>query len=90
MADDFIESDGGVHNIRVFENRGFNSYDAALSAQPIFGGPVYFFKNLLYNVPGTALKYTVRPSGIFTYQNTFVMDVAMANFSNGDFRNNCH
>ena len=88
MADDFIESDGGVHNIRVFENRGFNSYHAALSAQPIFGGPVYFFKNLLYNVPGTALKYTVRPSGIFTYQNTFIMDVAMANFSNGHFRNN--
>ncbi|MEO5976181.1 MAG: hypothetical protein ABIS36_20375 [Chryseolinea sp.] len=88
MADDFIESDGGVHNIRVFENRGFNSYHSALSAQPMFGGPVYFFRNLLYNVPGTALKYTVRPSGILTYQNTFVMDVAISNFSNGKFRNN--
>lgn len=88
MADDFIESDGGVHNIRVFENRGFNSYHSALSAQPIFGGPVYFFRNVLYNVPGTALKYTVRPSGILTYQNTFVMDVAITNFSNGHFRNN--
>lgn len=88
MADDFIEADGGVHNIRVFENRGFNSYHAALSAQPIFGGPVYFFRNICYNVPGTALKYTVRPSGILTYQNTFVMDVAIANFSNGHFRNN--
>ena len=88
MADDFIESDGGVHNIRVFENRGFNSYHSALSAQPIFGGPVYFFRNICYNVPGTALKYTVRPSGILTYQNTFVMDVAISNFSNGHFRNN--
>lgn len=88
MADDFIESDGGVHNIRVFENRGFNSYHSALSAQPIFGGPVYFVRNICYNVPGTALKYTVRPSGILTYQNTFVMDVAIANFSNGHFRNN--
>lgn len=88
MADDFIEADGGVHNIRVFENRGFNSYHAALSAQPIFGGPVYFFKNICYNVPGTALKYTVRPSGIFTYQNTFVADVAISNFSNGHFKNN--
>jgi hypothetical protein len=88
MADDFIEADGGVHNIRVFENRGFNSYHSALSAQPVFGGPVYFFKNICYNVPGTALKYTVRPAGIFTYQNTFVMDVAITNFSNGHFRNN--
>ncbi|MGC3947037.1 MAG: hypothetical protein QM762_21390 [Chryseolinea sp.] len=88
MADDFIESDGGVHNIRIFENRGFNSYHSALSAQPMFGGPVYFVRNLLYNVPGTALKYTVRPSGILTYQNTFVMDVAISNFSNGQFRNN--
>jgi hypothetical protein len=88
MADDFIESDGGVHNIRIFENRGFNSYHSALSAQPMFGGPVYFIRNLCYNVPGTALKYTVRPSGILTYQNTFVMDVAITNFSNGQFRNN--
>jgi hypothetical protein len=88
MADDFIEADGGVHNIRVFENRGFNAYHAALSAQPIFGGPVYFIRNICYNVPGTALKYTVRPSGIYTYQNTFVADVGIANFSNGHFRNN--
>jgi hypothetical protein len=88
VADDFIEADGGVHNIRVFENRGFNAYHAALSAQPIFGGPVYFIRNICYNVPGTALKYTVRPSGIFTYQNTFVADVGIANFSNGHFRNN--
>jgi hypothetical protein len=88
MADDFIEADGGVHNIRVFENRGFNSYHSALSAQPVFGGPVYFFRNICYNVPGTAMKYTVRPSGIFTYQNTFVTDAAITNFSNGHFRNN--
>ena len=67
---------------------GFNSYHSALSAQPVFGGPVYFFRNICYNVPGTALKYTVRPAGIYTYQNTFVTDVAITNFSNGHFRNN--
>jgi hypothetical protein len=88
MADDFMEADGGVHNIRIFENRGFNSYHAALSAQPIFGGPVYFIRNICYNIPGTAMKYTVRPSGIFTYQNTFLSDVSITNFSNGHFRNN--
>ena len=88
MADDFIEADGGSHNIRIFENRGFNAYHAALSAQPVFGGPVYFIRNLCYNVPGTALKYTIRPAGIFTYNNTFVAEAAINNFSNGHFRNN--
>ena len=87
-SDDFIESDGGVHNIRVFENRGFNSYHSALSAQPMFGGPVYFIRNICYNVPGTALKYTVRPAGILTYHNTFVAEAAISNYSNGHFRNN--
>ncbi len=88
MADDFMEADGGVHNIRIFENRGFNAYHAALSAQPVFGGPVYFIRNICYNVPGTAMKYTIRPAGIFTYHNTFVTDVGINNFSNGHFRNN--
>lgn len=88
VADDFIEADGGSHNIRVFENRGFNAYHAALSAQPVFGGPVYFIRNICYNVPGTALKYTIRPAGIFTYHNTFVAEASINNFSNGHFRNN--
>lgn len=88
MADDFIEADGGSHNIRIFENRGFNAYHAALSAQPVFGGPVYFIRNLCYNVPGTALKYTIRPAGILTYNNTFIAEAAINNFSNGHFRNN--
>jgi hypothetical protein len=88
MADDFIEADGGSHNIRVFENRGFNAYHAGLSAQPVFGGPVYFIRNICYNVRGTALKYTVRPAGILTYNNTFIADAAIYNFSNGHFRNN--
>lgn len=88
VADDFIETDGGSHNIRVFENRGFNAYHSALSAQPVFGGPVYFIRNICYNIPGNALKYMVRPSGIYTYQNTFVADAAISAFSNGHFRNN--
>jgi len=88
MADDFIEADGGSHNIRIFENRGLNAYHAALSAQPAFGGPVYFIRNICYNVPGTALKYTIRPAGILTYNNTFIAEAAISNFSNGHFRNN--
>lgn len=88
MSDDFIEADGGSHNIRVFENRCANSYHAALSAQPVFGGPVYFFRNICYNTQGTALKYTVRPSGIYTLNNTFIAHTGIVSYSNGHFLNN--
>ena len=73
MGDNCIETDGGAHNLRVFENRCFNSAAAALSAQPIFGGPVYFYRNLVYNAPsGGPLKFADTPTGVFVYQNTFV------------------
>jgi hypothetical protein len=73
MGDNCIEGDGGAHNIRVFENRCFNPAAAALSAQPIFGGPIYFYKNLVYNVPsGGPLKFADTPAGVLIYQNTFV------------------
>ena len=61
-GDDFIESDGGVHNIRVMRNRGINAAHTALSAQPVFGGPVYFIRNVVYNAP-TALKFMAKPAG---------------------------
>lgn len=73
VGDNCIESDGGSHNIRVFENRCFNSAAASLSAQPIFGGPVYFYRNLVYNSPSAgALKFADTPAGVLVYQNTFV------------------
>lgn len=88
MADDFIETDGGVHNLRVYENRGFNSYHAGLSAQPVFGGPAYFIRNILYQVPGTTLKFTIRPSGLVVYHNTFCTNTAFVSAANSHFRNN--
>ena len=73
MGDNCIEGDGGAHNIRVFENRCFNTAAATLSAQPIFGGPIYFYRNLVYNAPsGGPLKFADTPAGVFVYQNTFV------------------
>ncbi len=72
-ADNCIEADGGAHNIRVFGNRCFNSTGGALSAQPIFGGPVYFYRNLVYGqTTGGYLKFVDTPAGILVYQNTFV------------------
>lgn len=70
--DDFIETDGGVHNIRVFNNRGVNAAHGGYSSQPIFGGPVYFYRNLLYHVPGVAFKFSAKPAGLFVFHNTII------------------
>ncbi len=51
MADNCIEADGAAQNIRVFNNRCVNSAAGALSAQPIFGGPLYFYRNLTSAAP---------------------------------------
>lgn len=88
--DDFIEADGGVHNIRVFQNRGVNAAHNGYSSQPIFGGPVYFFRNVLYHVPaGGAFKFNAKPAGVLIYHNTLIGEqTARDPYSNAHFRNN--
>jgi hypothetical protein len=87
--DDFIETDGGVHNIRVFQNRGVNAAHNGYSSQPVFGGPVYFFRNLLYHVPGSAFKFSAKPAGILAYHNTLITEqTATDPYSNAHYRNN--
>jgi hypothetical protein len=86
-GDDFIEADGGVHNIRVLRNRGVNAAHTGLSAQPIFGGPAYYIRNIVYNTP-VALKF-INPAGVIVYHNTFVAENRTAQrVSNAHFRNN--
>jgi hypothetical protein len=89
-ADNCIEADGGAHNIRVFENRCFNSAGGALSAQPIFGGPLYFYRNLVYNTTtGGYLKLVDTPAGVLIYQNTLIGQTRFAGpASNVHFLNN--
>jgi len=91
MVDDFIEADGGVHNIRVMRNRGFNAAQHGLSAQPVFGGPAYFYRNLVYNVSmGGAIKNGgANPAGVLVYHNTFVAENSnVRGNSNMHYRNN--
>lgn len=90
MADDFIEADGGVHNIRIMRNRGVNAAQCGLSAQPVFGGPAYFIRNVLYHIPtGIALKFMAKPAGLYVYHNTIIAENGNTQtFSNAHFRNN--
>jgi hypothetical protein len=91
VEDNCIETDGGAHNIRVFRNRCFNNGNRALSVQPMFGGPVYFIRNIVYDSPeGGALKLTASSAGIVVYHNTFLAPVEpmLLATSNLHFRNN--
>ena len=88
MGDNCFESDGGGRNIRVFENRCFNSAHQALSVQPMFGGPVYFVRNLVYNQPMTSLKYIEGSAGILTLNNTIIGEGKAGPSSNETYRNN--
>ena len=89
-GDDFIETDGGVHNIRVYNNRGVNAAHGGYSSQPVFGGPVYFYRNLLYHVPsGVAFKFSAKPAGLFVFHNTIIGEqTARDPSANMHYRNN--
>ena len=89
-GDDFIETDGGVHNIRVYNNRGVNAAHGGYSSQPVFGGPAYFIRNILYHVPsGVAFKFSAKAAGLFAYHNTIIGEqVARDPSSNMHYRNN--
>ncbi|MBY0506203.1 MAG: hypothetical protein K2X03_19960 [Bryobacteraceae bacterium] len=92
FGDDYIETDGGVHNIRVYNNRGINSAHGGYSSQPIFGGPAYFIRNILYHTPsGTAFKFSGKPAGLFVYHNTIIGENIVGDASsNMHFRNNLY
>ncbi len=91
MTDDFIEADGGVHNIRILRNRGTNAAQCGLSAQPVYGGPAYFIRNVIYHMPvGIAFKFFVNPAGLFVYHNTVISEWTTSTYSNGHFRNNLY
>ena len=90
LNDDFIETDGSVHNVRVMNNRGVNAAHGGYSAQPAFGGPVYFIGNLLYHVPSvSAFKFSGKSAGLFVYHNTIIGEQGSEDpTSNAHFRNN--
>jgi len=71
-------------------NRCVNAAQCGLSAQPVFGGPAYFIRNLVFHVPvGIALKFMAKPAGLYVLHNTFIAENANSQlYSNSHFRNN--
>jgi hypothetical protein len=70
-TDDGSEMDYSQRNVRCFDNRFTNVYQG-ISVQPVFGGPVYVFRNALYNVVAEPFKMHNSPSGALFYHNTIV------------------
>ncbi len=90
ITDNCIELDGGVHNMRAFDNRCVNTAQPGFSVQPIFGGPAYIFRNISYNTTTAGgLKVLDNPSGVLVYNNTFIGAAgAVGPASSLHFRNN--
>jgi hypothetical protein len=89
--DDTIETDYGCHNVRVYQNRCYNTH-TALSTQPFYGGPVYLIRNEAYSITGLTFKLNNYPAGILAYNNTVCCArqgfTPPAIWQNGHFRNN--
>ncbi len=51
-TDNFIEADGSFANTRIMRNRCFNCLATPLSVQPVYQGPVYWVRNVVFNANG--------------------------------------
>lgn len=71
LTDDGIEMDYSTRNTRCFANRLTNVFQG-ISMQPVFGGPVYVFRNAMYNVGVEPFKLHNSPSGCLIAHNTVV------------------
>jgi hypothetical protein len=85
--DNPIETDGGMHNIRVMRNMLINHPSHAFCNQPSLGGPVYWVRNIGYNLPGGSTRLTGGSSGVVFYNNTILSETS-GTPQNTHWRNN--
>ncbi|MCP5144525.1 MAG: hypothetical protein H6978_06845 [Gammaproteobacteria bacterium] len=90
IDDNCVEADGAVRNIRVMRNRCFNAAQPGLSMQPMYGGPAYFIRNVLFNQVVGGLKFTGGGAGVLVAHNTIIGEAARdwGPFGNQHYRNN--
>jgi hypothetical protein len=86
--DNPIEADGSMHNIRIMRNMLINHPSHALCNQPTLGGPVYWVRNIAYNLPGGSTRLTNGAAGVLFYNNTILSETSVAGASNIHWRNN--
>jgi hypothetical protein len=71
-TDDGIETDYSETNVRVYRNRITNSF-SGISAQPVQGGPVYIFRNMMYNLLYSPFKLHNHTAGVIILHNSSVL-----------------
>jgi len=86
--DNPIEADGSMHNIRIMRNMLVNHPSHAFCNQPALGGPVYWIRNIAYNLPGGSTRITGGSAGVLLYNNTILSETSVAGGSNIHWRNN--
>jgi hypothetical protein len=70
-GDDGIELDYSERNVRAYRNR-FGNVAMGISFQPVWGGPVYAFRNVMYNTAVAPYKLNQEPSGCYILHNTSI------------------
>jgi hypothetical protein len=88
---DFVDISEGDQNILLQGNRCTNSGRVGFTIGPVYGGPVYVIRNVVYNIMRPLPMHLTRnATGVEAYHNTFVTDGWISNepFSNGKFYNN--
>jgi hypothetical protein len=85
--DNPIEADGSMHNVRILRNMLINHPSHAFCNQPSLGGPVYWVRNIAYNLPGGSTRLTGGSAGVLFYNNTILAETA-GNTQNSHWRNN--
>ena len=86
--DNPIEADGSMHNIRIMRNILINHPSHAFCNQPTLGGPVYWIRNIAYNLPAGSTRLTNGAAGVLFYNNTILSETQVAAAANIHWRNN--
>jgi hypothetical protein len=86
--DNPIEADGSLHNVRIMRNMFVNHPSHAFCNQPALGGPVYWIRNIAYNLPLGSTRVTAGSAGVLFYNNTILSETNVAGGSNVHWRNN--
>jgi Right handed beta helix region len=90
-GDDAFEADYSTRNIAFYDNNITNA-STFLSLDPLWGGPLYAFRNVVTNTVRGPFKLNATNSGFLIYNNTLIRtngttEWGWVQFNNGPLRN---